>query len=80
MTNLKISEVRKDLYRLVDKVSEEHAPIIIAGKRHNAVLMSEEDWNSLQETIYLLSIPGMRESLVKDMKTPASKMVDTLKW
>jgi PHD/YefM family antitoxin component YafN of YafNO toxin-antitoxin module len=54
--------------------------VLISGKRRNAVLLSEEDWRSIQETLYLLSIPGMRESIVKGMKTPVSKCARKIAW
>ena len=73
MTTLKASEARTKLYRLIDEAAASHEPVLIAGKRNNAVLVSEEDWRSIEETLYLLSIPGMRESIVEGMKAPLSK-------
>ena len=73
MTTLKSSEARTKLYRLIDEAAASHEPVLIAGKRNNAVLVSEEDWRSIEETLYLLSIPGMRESIVEGMKAPLSK-------
>jgi prevent-host-death family protein len=73
MTNITAGEARKRLYRLVDDVVESHEPIQIAGKRKSAVLLSEEDWRAIQETLYLVSIPGMRESIRKGLKTPVRK-------
>ena len=80
MTTLTASKARSSLYRLLDQAAQNHQPIQIAGKRHNAVLVSEEDWQAIQETLYLVSIPGMRESLIKGMKTPLSKCVKDLSW
>ncbi len=80
MTTLTATQVRGRLYRLLDSIAQSHEPIQITGKRHNAVLISEEDWNSVRETLYLLSIPGMRESIQKGLKTPVSKCNKTLKW
>ncbi len=80
MTTLTATQVRGRLYRLLDFIAQSHEPIQITGKRHNAVLISEEDWNSVRETLYLLSIPGMRESIQKGLKTPVSKCNKTLKW
>lgn len=74
------SEARANLYRLLDEAAETHKPIRIAGKRNNAVLVSEEDWAAIQETLYLLSIPGMRESIKKGMKTPVGKCDTELDW
>jgi antitoxin YefM len=58
------------LYNLLDEVALSHEPILITGKRNNAVLISEEDWRAINETLYLMSIPGMRESLIEGMNTP----------
>ena len=80
MTTLTATEARKNLYALLDDVAESHAPLQIAGKRHSAVLVSEEDWRAIQETLYLSSIPGMKESIVKGLKTPVEKCAKALKW
>lgn len=73
MTSLPVTKARSKLYQLLDEASDSHEPIQITGKRSNAVLISEEDWRSIQETLYLLSIPGMRESIRKGMAQPLSK-------
>jgi prevent-host-death family protein len=73
MTTVSATEARKNLYRLLDNVNESHEPLQISGKRGKAVLISEEDWRSIQETLYLLSIPGMRQSIRKGLRTPVSK-------
>ena len=52
----------------------------IAGKRNNAALVSEDDWNAIQETLHLLSIPGMRESIRAGMKMPANKLAKDVRW
>jgi prevent-host-death family protein len=70
MGSLTASEARAQLYRLIDQVAESHEPALISGKRNNAVLLSEEDWRSIQETLHLLSVPGMRESIHEGMETP----------
>ena len=80
MTILTASETRASLYRLIDQVAESHKPIVISGKRVNAVLVSEEDWNAIQETLYLLAIPGMRESIKDAMGEPLAKSKMALKW
>ena len=80
MMTLTASKARVGLYKLLDKTAESHEPIQITGKRHNAVLVSEEDWASMQETLHLLSIPGMRESIRKGLKTSVKKCDSTLKW
>lgn len=78
MTDFTVSEARANFYRLVDDAA--HKPVRITGKRNNAVLVSEDDWNAIQETLYLLSIPGMRASIKKGMKTPASKLSRKVSW
>jgi len=80
MTTITASEARANLYKLLDMAADEHQPIQITGKRNKAVLVSEEDWSAIQETVYLLSIPKMRESIVKGLKTPLNKTVKKLKW
>ncbi len=80
MKTLTITEARKQIYQLIDQASETHEPIQITGKRNNAVLVSEEDWRSIQETLYLTSIPGMKESITKGMSTLLSETTDTIEW
>lgn len=69
MTTLNATEARSKLYNLIDETSQTHQPIFITGKRKNAVLIAEEDWNSINETLFLLSVPGMRESIREGMDT-----------
>ena len=80
MTTLTASQARASLFKLLDQAASSHEPIQITGKRANAVLVSEEDWRAIQETLFLLSIPGMRESIRKGMKEPVEKCGDKLKW
>jgi antitoxin YefM len=80
MTTLSASDARKRLYNLVDEVKESHAPIQIVGKRNSAVLVSEEDWKAIEETLYLASIPSMRESIKKGIKTPIEKCSEEPGW
>ena len=80
MTTLTASEARAKLYKLLDKTAMSHEPIQITGKRHNGVLISEDDWKSIQETLYLLSISGMRESIREGLKTPIKKCNKKLIW
>lgn len=80
MTTLTASEARADLYRLIDQTAESHQPILISGKRSSAVLLSAEDWQAIQETLYLLSVPGMRESIKKGMAEPLGKSAKELDW
>ena len=80
MTILKATEARSKLYTLIDEAAETHKPIMITGKRSNAVLVAEEDWNAINETLYLLSIPGMRESIREGMKEDLKKCTRKLDW
>ena len=80
MTTLTASAARAKLYKLLDQAASSHEPVQITGKRANAVLISAEDWRAIQETLYLLSIPGMRESIRKGLKTPLKKCRPNLKW
>jgi antitoxin YefM len=80
MTTITATEARKILYKLLDEVSESHEPVQITGKRGNAVLIAEEDWRAVQETLYLHSVPGMKESIVEGMKTPVDKCDEKLDW
>ena len=80
MTNISATEARRQLYKLVDQVQESHEPIHITGKRGNAVLVGEDDWRAVQETLFLVSIPGMRESIIEGMATPVDELEDTLAW
>ncbi|MGC2658907.1 MAG: type II toxin-antitoxin system Phd/YefM family antitoxin [Bryobacteraceae bacterium] len=74
------SEAREKLYTLLDKAASDHQPVLITGPRSNAVLVGEEDWNALQETLYLLSIPGMRESIVEGIQLPIEHCGDEPGW
>ena len=80
MTTLTASEARAGLYRLIDEAAASHQPIHIAGKRSSAVLVSAEDWQAIQETLYLLSVPGMRESIKKGMAEPFAKSAKAPGW
>ncbi len=74
------SSARANLYRLIDEAAETHEPVLITGKRHNAVLVSEEDWSAIQETLYLLSLPGMRESIKTGMAVPIDECNEEPGW
>ncbi len=80
MQSLTASEARANLYRLMDQTAESHQPIAIAGKRHDAVLLSAEDWNAIQETLHLLAVPGMRESIKEGMAEPIDNCAKELDW
>lgn len=80
MTTLNATEARSKLYKLIDETSTTHQPITITGKRNNAVLISESDWNAINETLYLLSIPGMRESIREGMTEDPAECDGELDW
>nr|WP_298375812.1 type II toxin-antitoxin system Phd/YefM family antitoxin [uncultured Halomonas sp.] len=78
MTGITATEARSNLYRLIDETAESHQPIVIMGKRNKAVLVSEEDWAAIQETLFLLSVPGMRESIREGMENSVDECDDEL--
>lgn len=80
MTILNATEARSRLYSLIDEATETHQPIVITGKRGNAVLVSEDDWNAISETLYLLSVPGMRESIKEGLNQDLSDSSKELDW
>ena len=80
MPSINATEARTRLYKLLDEIAESHEPILITGKRANAVLISENDWRSIQETLHLLSIPGMRESIREGLNAPVEECEDKLDW
>jgi PHD/YefM family antitoxin component YafN of YafNO toxin-antitoxin module len=80
MTTLTASEARANLYRLIDQAAESHQPIHIEGKRTSAVLLATEDWQAIQETLHLLSVPGMRESIKQGMAEPLGKSAKKVVW
>ncbi|MCY6490922.1 type II toxin-antitoxin system Phd/YefM family antitoxin [Leptolyngbya sp. GGD] len=75
-----VDDARQQLQDLIDTVSKSHQPIAIAGQNNNAVLLSEADWASVQETLYLLSVPGMRESIREGLATPIEECDRELEW
>jgi prevent-host-death family protein len=82
MKSINATTARENIYKLIDETNNSHEPISITGKRGNAVLISEDDWNSIQETMYLLNIPGMREEIIKGMETDVEDCIseDDLEW
>ena len=80
MATLTASEARTKLYRLIDQAASSHEPILITGKRANVVLVCEDDWRAIQETMYLLSIPGMRESIREGLEAPVEECSKELDW
>ena len=80
MTTVNVTEARANLYKLIDDASVSHEPVVITGKRGNAVLLSEDDWNAINETLYLLSVPGMRESIIDGMQENLDETSTELEW
>ncbi|MDE7228435.1 MAG: type II toxin-antitoxin system Phd/YefM family antitoxin [Treponemataceae bacterium] len=80
MAVLTASAARASLYKLIDETNDSHTPVIISGKRNNAVLVSESDWNAIQETLYLSSIRGMKKSIIEGAKEPLSGCANKLDW
>ena len=80
MTTLNVTEARANLYKLIDDTLVNHEPVVITGKRGNAVLLAEDDWNAINETLYLLSVPGMRESILEGMQEGIEKSATELEW
>jgi prevent-host-death family protein len=80
MNTLTASEARANLYRIIDQAAESHEPIIISGKRSSAVLLSTDDWDAIQETLYLLAVPGMRKSIKAGMAESLATSSKELKW
>ena len=80
MPTVNATKARSRLYKLLDEIAQSHEPVLITGKRANAVLISENDWRSIQETLHLLSISGMRESIREGLSTPVEECADKLDW
>lgn len=80
MSTLSATEARANLYRVIDETAESHEPVLITSKRNNAVLLSESDWNAIQETLYLLSVPGMRESIKAGIEEEVEDCAEDLDW
>lgn len=80
MTTITVTQARKRLFNLLDEANSSHEPIMIAGKRGGAVLIGGDDWSAIEETLYLTSIPGMRDSIKQGMKTPLRKTSKIVKW
>lgn len=80
MTTMTATEARKLLYKLLDQVADSHEPIQITGKRGSAFLIAEEDWRAVQETLHLLAVPGMRESIIDGLRMPVAECDEDLGW
>lgn len=80
MTTLTTREACANLYRLMEQTAQSHCPVLITGKRSNAVLVAEEDWIAIQETLFVLSVPGMRESIKVGMAESVDFCATELDW
>ena len=80
MSLLPLNDAQNNLQNLIDQVSEQGKPVIIQGERGNAILLAEKDWSAIQETLYLLSVPGMRESIKEGLATPIEECDEELDW
>ena len=80
MITLNVTEARANLYKLIDDTTASHEPVVITGKRGNAVLLAEDDWNAINETLHLLSVPGMRESILEGMQESTDSAATELNW
>ncbi|MBC8216301.1 MAG: type II toxin-antitoxin system Phd/YefM family antitoxin [Candidatus Marinimicrobia bacterium] len=80
MKTINITKARANLYKLLDETSVSHEPVLITGKKSNAVMVSEEDWRAVKETLFLVSIPGMRQSIIEGLNTPLEETVEDLDW
>ena len=75
-----VSQARANIYSLMDETSQTHEPILITGKRNNVVMISQEDWNAIEETLYLNSIPGMTASIKESMNAPDNEFSEDIEW
>ncbi len=80
MNIISVTQARANLYRLIDETTLSHTPVTITGKKNNAVLLAESDWQAIQETLYLISIPGMRESIIQGLNTPIEDCSEDVDW
>ena len=80
MDIINATEARANLYNLIDMTAESHEPVVIKGKRNNAVLVSESDWSAINETLYLVSSPEMKKSITDGLKTDIDDCSEELDW
>lgn len=77
---LSATQARSDIFNLIDETANSHEPVVITGKRNNVVMVSQEDWNAIQETLYLNSVPNMRESIIEGINTPIEECSEDIEW
>jgi len=75
-----VSQARTNIYKIMDETADTHQPIMITGKRNNVVMISEEDWNAIEETLYLNNIPNMTASIQEMMKAPNNEFSENIEW
>ena len=77
---MSVSQVRADIYNVMDETAQSHEPVLITGKRTNVVMLSEEDWNAIEETLFLNAIPQMAMSIKEAMGANDSEFSDSVEW
>jgi len=77
---MSVSQVRADIYNVMNETAQTHEPVLITGKRNNVVMLSQEDWNAIEETLYLNSIPNMASSIQESMNTDDSEFNENIEW
>ncbi len=80
MSSINVTNARKNLYRLIEKINESHEPVHVIGKNGAVVMVAENDWKAIEETLFLTSIPGIRESIIEGMREPVDNCSDSLDW
>jgi len=77
---MSVSQVRADIYNVIDETAQTHKPVLITGKRNNVVMISQEDWNAIEETLYLNSIPNMASSIQESMNADDGEFSEDIEW
>ena len=77
---MSVSQVRADIYNVMDETAKTHEPVLITGKRNNVVMLSQEDWNAIEETLYLNAIPNMASSIQESMNADDSEFSENIEW
>jgi antitoxin YefM len=80
MKRINAASAKENLYKLIDETNSSHEPVFITGRKSNAILISEDNWRAIQETLHLSSIPGMKESITNGLKTPVSECSEKIEW
>lgn len=80
MSTINVTNARRELYKLIQEINESHEPVHITGKKGSVVMVAEDDWKAIEETLYLTSIPGMRESILEGIQEPFEECSEKLDW